>query len=238
MKEEGDLSFASPCDCTLLDRRVALYNAAAIPARFSGKWIEDIEELDRSQKELKYALLKHRDTFTPGDRGFLIWGASGVGKTHAVCGLLAYLTLEHAVSCRYVDFMQLLYDLKQAYAQNRWESDLVSPLLAVDVLVIDELGKGRNTEWELSILDELISARYNAHKTLHCTSNYPPEQTAPPGESPSVDGGLRLPGSLQERLGERIYSRLHEMCRFVQVSGEDYRRRAGKRPVRRSGGTA
>jgi DNA replication protein DnaC len=239
--EKGGATFAAACDCVALDRRIATYNAATIPAKFAGRFIEDIEELDRegTQKRAKYALLEHRDRFAPGERGFLLWGNPGVGKTHMLCGLIAYLALERGLSCRYVDFMQLIYDLKQGFSQNRWESEVVGPLLAVDVLVIDELGKGRNSEWELSILDELISARYNARKTIHCTSNYAPEAAAGPAPALSslADGGPGIAASLQERLGERIFSRLCEMCRFQEVRGEDYRRRVVRKAAPRKTGT-
>jgi len=220
-----------------LDRRIAAFNAACVPAKFCGRWIDDIEELDRTQKEAKFALLKHRDAYANGERGFLLWGTPGVGKTHMLCGLISYLALQRGLSCRYVDFMQLLFDLKQGFSENRWESELVSPLIAVDVLVIDELGKGRNSEWELSILDELISARYNAQKTIHCTSNYPPEPASGASLQPlsgTSEGGFVVPSSLRERLGERIFSRLSEMCNFREIRGDDYRRRTVRKTVPRS----
>ncbi len=225
---DGESSFAEPCGCTALERRIRLYNEACLPSKFANKWIEDLDDRDHTQKEAKYALLAHQDSFDRSGRGFLLWGKPGVGKTHLLCGLVGYLTLEMGVSARYVDFMQLLYDLKKAYSEGKWDSDLVFPLLEVDVLVIDELGKGKNSDWELTILDELISARYNSRKTIHCTTNYSPDGTET-GVAPVVEGGLRLPTSLRERLGDRIFSRLNEMCQFFLVDGEDFRRKAQRR---------
>jgi DNA replication protein DnaC len=220
-----DQTVAAPCDCSHLDKRIRLFNDATIPARFVNCWIEDLDDRDPTQKEVKYALLNERDTYEPGGMGMLLWGRPGVGKTHLLCGLLSYLTLERGISCRYVEFMQLLYDLKKGWSEGRWESAVVQPLLEAEVLVVDELGKGKNSEWELSILDELISTRYNARKTLHCATNYNAQPAT--RDRNTVAAGLdlsqRTPQTLGDRLDDRIYSRLTEMCRFYRVNGEDWR---------------
>ena len=229
---EGD-TFAIACDCRTLDLRIARFNEARIPARFAKANLDGYEDRDGTQKKIKYAYLQYRDDFSPGSRGFLLWGKPGVGKTHLMCALMSYLTLEKGISCRYVEFMQLVFDLKKDFAEGRWESTTVSPLLAVEVLLIDELGKGRNSEWELAVLDELVSSRYNAGKTLLATSNYLPKATPGTNVPITLEGGMRLPGTLEERLGDRIYSRLTEMCQFVEVKGQDYR----CRPDRHQGKT-
>ena len=92
------------------------------------------------------------------------------------------------------------------------------PLVTLPVLVIDELGKGRGSEWELGVLDELISKRYNAHRTTLFTTNYGLESSA---KSTEASKGFE---SLQERVGSRIYSRLIEMCKPIRISGRDYRK--------------
>ena len=216
---------ASRCSCIHLDRRVALFNRACIPVRFANKWIEYYEEGHRSQRQIKYSLLAHKESYEPGQKGFLLWGEPGIGKTHLLCGLIGYLTLERGIPCRFIEFMRLIMDLKAAYAEGRWDSEVITPLLNVDVLVIDELGKGRNSDFELDILDQLISSRYNTHRTLHCTSNYPPQprqqKTTAAG---SVAMALREEQVLAERVGERIFSRLHDMCQFVHIQGKDYRK--------------
>jgi len=88
------------------------------------------------------------------------------------------------------------------------------------VLAIDELGKGRNTEFEGTVLDELVSRRYNAGRTILATTNY----------TPGVSQGIATPEfatgkrpALIDRVGDRVYSRLVEMCSMVQIEGEEYR---------------
>ena len=81
--------------------------------------------------------------------------------------------------------------------------------MAIPVLAVDELGKNRGTDWETGVLDELISKRYNANRTTLFTTNLTPV------------GQAR--DSLRDRVGERIYSRIVEMCSFELLEGEDYR---------------
>ncbi len=108
----------------------------------------------------------------------------------------------------------------------------VAPLVVkVEVLAIDELGKGRNTEFEGTIVDELVSRRYNAGKPILGTTNYEPE-AARGLAAPNLAGGAAP--SLPDRVGPRVYSRLEEMCDFVEVPGEDFRTklREDRRPAR------
>lgn len=240
--DENKSKVAKECDCARLHKRVTLFNQARIPGRFADRWIDDIQPTHDAQNQAKYALLQYCDAYEKGQRGFLLWGNPGVGKTHMMCGLISYLTLERGISCRFIDFMQLISDLKAGYAQGKWDSDVVQPLLKVDVLVVDELGKGKDSEWELGILDQLISSRYNANKTMHATSNLRPS-VASQEQVSYTDAGPIVNISLQNRLGERIYSRLFEMCRILQVQGDDHRTGAAGRSAvpfktREAGSTA
>ncbi len=233
VRDEGGSRVASPCRCTSLDRRILLYNEARIPGKFAGHWVEDIEETHRSQKELKYRLLKYREQFRPSEAGFLLWGEPGVGKTHLLCGLIGYLTLERGIPCRFIEFMRLIMDLKEAYSKGQWDSAVIAPLRDTEVLVIDELGKGRNSDFELDILDQLISSRYNSQRTLHCTSNYSPnasKQQRPDELTMGAGGFGQMTAGLRERVGERIFSRLHEMCHFTQIQGTDFRTKKMRQP--------
>ncbi len=88
------------------------------------------------------------------------------------------------------------------------------------MLVIDELGKGRSNEWELNILDQLISKRYNASRMTLITTNYVTREIAKAtGNSDEI---------LEVRVGERIASRLFEMCELIHLEGRDYRKEKRK----------
>ena len=102
----------------------------------------------------------------------MLTGEVGRGKTHLLIGICKTLIFEYGIPTRFVEFSRLLSLLKESYSKGLSDSKIITELVNIDVLAIDELGKGRLTEWEMTIIDEIISRRYNAMKTLIGTSNY------------------------------------------------------------------
>ncbi len=222
---EKGYSYISPCKaCGIKRRNVRLYNAAGIPAKYAHVLQVDAGLTDiRNNIELQNALRYAKNEFVkkyPTNRGFLLMGPSGLGKTHLAIGTISELTLKHGVRCMFKDFFYLLSELKQAYSEGTPENTIIQPLTETDVLVIDELGKGRSNEWELNILDQLISKRYNASKRTLITTNYVSREIArEKGDTDEI---------LEVRVGERIASRLFEMCEFLHLVGRDYRKEKKK----------
>jgi DNA replication protein DnaC len=210
--------------CGTVRRNVKLYNMAGIPAKFSHVLQVDAgfdpSNNESQQRALKYAKEEFVKKY-PTKRGFLLMGGSGLGKTHLTIGTLSELTLKYGVNCMFQDFFDLLAELKKAYSLGTPEIDVLKPLIDTEVLAIDELGKGKSNDWELNILDQLISKRYNASKTTLVTTNFISSDYA-------KDRIFEDHEILDLRVGKRITSRLHEMCEFIHLRGTD------KRRVRRS----
>src|SRR4029077_3294334 len=80
-----------------------------------------------------------------------------------------------------------------------------------DLLVLDDLGAEKTSEWVDGTMNLIINTRYNGRRLTIFTSNYPdiPDDTEP--------------NSLLSRIGFRMRSRLHEMCEFIVLDGADYR---------------
>ena len=123
-------------------------------------------------RRIHLELFRYANSFLPGDRGFLLHGPPGGGKTHLMTAFLHRITLEKGIHARFVEFSHLLSSLRQQFDQGKGDTAILQPLVEVEVLSIDELGKGVNNEWQLSVLDELISKRYNLGRTTLFTSNY------------------------------------------------------------------
>ena len=156
------------------------------------------------------------------NRGLVLHGAVGRGKTHLLVALVRDLIFRYGITARFIEFSHLVGDLKAGFDVGRGTHSLLDPLVRVDVLAVDELGKGRNTEFEGTVVDELVSRRYNSAGTILATTNYRPGQATGHGV-----GNLAQPKKtepmLTDRVGDRVYSRLREMCDFVECKGDDWR---------------
>lgn len=236
----GQSTVAQVCACRHLDERIALFNKVGIPAAVAKASFDSFKGWSPDHVRAKpvaedFARKFRKDAPT---KGFLLYGTPGAGKTHLLVATLRYLALEKGVAGRYVEFMLLLSDIRAGFDANRSHMEILRPLLSVPVLAIDELGKERGTEWERSMLDELISRRFNSGlATLFATNYYLEEREIPVREQPGRVVRTRTPEfareaeamTLARRVGDRIYSRLNEMCTFVKLDpGHDLRKdRAG-----------
>jgi DNA replication protein DnaC len=228
----------TPCGCRRRLERVAAFNAAALPSSVAAATFESYKPAVPEQgRALKVAqAFAHGYSADAPGRGFVLGGPVGTGKTHLVAAALSHLLLETGVKAHYVEISLLYSRIRRGFQDGKSGGEIIGPLSEVEVLAIDEIGKGRGSNFEMETLDELIARRYNARRTTLFATNYPlgPERkqasvrTAPAGYRSSAehkDAG-KEPELLRERVGERIYSRLCEMCEFVELpaSTPDHRR--------------
>jgi DNA replication protein DnaC len=222
------------CVCTVLDDRISAFNQANIPGRHAHSTRNPSSfRPSRPVMPAIAAVSRFLKEFRPQEenRGLILHGDVGRGKTHLLVAMLRELALDHGVSCRFVEFSHLLSDLKAGFDNGTAPSILIEPLVRVEILAIDELGKGQHTDWALTVLDELVSRRYNAGKTILGTTNHPP---GPPSGVSAGNLALGELLTLGDRVGARVYSRLRGMCDFCTVEGEDFREQSATRdPARR-----
>ncbi|MFQ5787262.1 MAG: ATP-binding protein [Thermodesulfobacteriota bacterium] len=217
-RNEKGYTYINPCGiCGVIQRNVKLYNVAGIPAKYSH--VLQVDTFQPRDKTHQYAISYAKEfvQLYPVKKGFLLMGAAGRGKTHLAIGTISEMTLERGVKCMFKDFLSLLSELKEAYSFGTSENEVIQPLVDTEILVIDELGKGRSNEWELNILDQLISKRYNASKMTLITTNY----ISKTEENSDIENNEIL----ELRVGKRIASRLYELCEFIPLKGNDYRRK-------------
>ena len=173
-------AMASPCPGARAQARMDRFNAANIPARFRDASFDNfnLDSLPGRGKTIESMFIRKIREFRQGQRGIILEGGPGTGKTHLLCAAAHYLTIESNLSVRYVDFSVLLSEIRSIYQSanaSQSEAALINDLVRIPILFLDELGKGRDraNEFEMRIIDEIINRRYNDDGlTTFFASNY------------------------------------------------------------------
>ena len=143
----------------------------------------------------------------------LLIGNSGTGKTHLAVAAMQQIMREKvpAVRGRFADFTSLVLEMQMTFDGSGSSREILQPLIEADLLVLDELGAGKTTQWVMDLLYYLVNTRYLEERVTIFTTNFSdfPKRT---GEE-----------SLTDRVSPRIRSRLFEMCRRLELRGRDYR---------------
>jgi DNA replication protein DnaC len=212
-----------------------LLEAAHIPPRYEHCDLSSFEyDADEKQQSSIFRAKTFAGRFVedyPIEKtGLLFVGSVGVGKTHLAVGIIKDLIREKGIHCRFCDYRELLKSIQNSYnpSVQATEMEILRPVFDAEVLVLDELGAVRSTEWVFDTVNYILNSRYNENKTTIITTNFPdrPEQEkADEGNPRSYSAADRAARSetLGDRIGERMRSRLHEMCKKIEIEGADYR---------------
>jgi DNA replication protein DnaC len=206
---------ARKCRCRNEDRKAKLLEAANIPRRHRECSLESYQPAKGNGSQLlafNYAFRLVRE-YPAVDRGLLYMGGCGVGKTHLSASILRGLA-EKGVPCLFYEFGSLLKEIQNSYNPVSQTSELkvLAPIFEAEVLVLDELGASKSTDWVRDTMMQVINTRYNDRKLTIFTTNYLDARRTQAEET------------LEDRIGVRLRSRLFEMCKTVLVDGDDYRR--------------
>jgi DNA replication protein DnaC len=222
--EKGGVRAVEACGCRMQPREESWWlERARIPTRY---WQCDFESFYGLNESLQMARLKAQgfvEQYPLVDKGILFLGIPGVGKTHLAVAILRDLMLKKGVDCLFCSFQDLLQQIRESYnpVSSSTESQVLQPVLETEVVVIDDLGANRVTDWVEDTVTYLLNHRYNQKKATLLTSNVPDDAKAVPERSPS--GKFRIGDTLEDRIGIRVYSRLFEMCDKVLIQAKDFR---------------
>jgi DNA replication protein DnaC len=212
------------CECRIQARSDALLKAARIPKRYEHCELSNFE-YDGPHTALfpaRMAACKFVEEYPVDNTGLLLIGTIGVGKTHLAVGIIKELVLSKAIACLFYDYRELLKEIQNSYNESVkvTELDVLRPVFETEILVLDELGAVKPTEWVWDTVSLILNTRYNDNRTTIITTNF---DDKPAGAIGGPRGAAR-DETLGDRIGERMRSRLHEMCRIIRMEGSDFRR--------------
>jgi len=233
----GNLAVA--CECGMEERAGVVMERARIPKRYEHcdfeSYVVDLADgktwtaqHDQSLKNAKLTVQGFLGSYPATEKGLLLIGPSGVGKTHLAVAALKEL-VRRGYAGLFCDYRELLKEIQASYnpASESTEMGVLEPVRTTEVLVLDDLGASKPSDWVRDIVGIVLNARYNEKRTTIITTNY---LDAPPseGEATRLPNGKLVAAiredTLEQRIGTRIRSRLYEMCRSVEVYAPDFRR--------------
>ncbi|MGA3224737.1 MAG: AFG1/ZapE family ATPase [Acidobacteriaceae bacterium] len=224
--------YAQPCECRLQLQAARLLKRAAIPKRYEHCTLDTFEPgFGQADQSLAKAFSTARRfvyeyPVTTEGRGLLLTGSVGVGKTHLAVGIIQALIWEKGVRALFCDYRELLKRIQESYNPlvATTELQILAPVFEAEVLILDELGAQKPTDWVWDTVALVLNTRYNDKRTTLITTNYP---NAPAAMARNADKAIREE-TLGDRIGERMRSRLAEMCVEVEMRGNDLRQSVKK----------
>ncbi len=217
------------CECQEAQRELLRLQTARIPKNYQNCTLDTFSIDFNGASPLLGKALKYARKFVEaypvdtGGKGLLIVGSNGVGKTHLAVGVLQRLIRERGVMGLFCDYRGLLKSIQNSYNSQvqATELDVLAPMVNAEVLVIDDLGAQKPSDWASDTVAYILNSRYNESLSTIITTNFA-DLPAASGELTDAQRAARHQ-TLGDRIGDSMLSRLAEMCIKIELGGGDFR---------------
>lgn len=181
------------------------------PAMRSWTFENDNGKCPQMEKAMFY--VENWETMYSENIGYLLWGKVGTGKSY-FAGCIANALMEREISVRMTNFATILNAL---FHGAEGKNEYIAKLCACPLLILDDFGMERGTEYSLEQVYNVVDSRYRSGKPLIVTTNLTLEQLQHPEDTAHA----------------RIYDRLLEMCVPVCFTGENFRKVTAQQKMER-----
>ena len=180
--------------------------ASLIDEKFRSSTFDSFQITTDNAKQLKvckrYATAF--ETMCEKNQGMILWGKPGTGKTFAAACIANYL-IDRKISVIMTSFVKLISSFQNQGGES--EEEIIDKLNRASLLIIDDLGAERSTDYALERVYNIIDSRYRARKPMLLTTNL------------TIEGMM----STDDIRYARIYDRVFEVCYPLEFVGNSWR---------------
>ena len=154
------------CSCWRERLTIQRLAEAQIPKRYQHCSLETLRPYNDSLREAVYQAKRFVEAFPVADRGLLLLGHAGVGKTHVAVGVLRAVIEKTGAQGLFYDTRDLLKTIRSTYdpVVKASESSILRPVMECPFLVLDDLGAERPTDWVEEMMNLIVNTRYNERR--------------------------------------------------------------------------